>query len=277
MSIFKKGFYAVKQKISSPKLERKPEMDMVMIDKEQDDQYTKDGIDGSLAIVYDIIINAILKLSPMQGDALDISCGSASLLCKIAKEMPLMRFTGLELSSHMIDFAKENVIKYNLKNVDFIQHNMYSLSLIKKKYDLVTWHLALHHCDDEHKVIRVLNGIKKILKEDGTLFIFDINRPKTGKIALYLTEEYDNLWGSWFYQDSLDSYKAAFTFNELEEILNKSDLKDYVHVEPIVGNYFQAIYISKIKKNKVKEISNLKYFWQKQEYFLLKTLFRGKL
>ncbi|MCA9496170.1 MAG: class I SAM-dependent methyltransferase [Nanoarchaeota archaeon] len=277
MSIFKKGFYAFKQRFSSQKLERKPEMDMVMVDKEQDDQYTRDGIDGSLAITYDIIINAILKLSPHKGQALDISCGSASLLCKIAKEMPQMKFTGLELSSHMIDFAKKNVLRYNLKNVSFMQHNMYSLSSIKEKYDLVTWHFALHHCDDDHKVVRVLNGIKKILKEDGTLFIFDINRPKTGKMALYLTEEYDNLWGSWFYQDSLDSYKAAFTFEELEEILKKSDLKDYVHVQPILGNYFQAIYISKTKNKDVKHVSNLKFFWQKHEYFLLKNLFRGRL
>ena len=89
---------ALQQRFLNQKLRRRPEPDMVMYDQEQDEQYTRDGESGSLSILYDLIINTVRKHSPLRGEALDICCGSGQLLCKLAKSMPDVHFTGIDLS-----------------------------------------------------------------------------------------------------------------------------------------------------------------------------------
>ena len=270
------------QKFGTQTLRRQPEMDMVMKDEAQDLEYSLDGEVGSLAILYDLVIEEVLRRSPIQGRALDISSGAGQLLSKLAREMPQMNFLGTDLSEHMIAIAAKNANTYGVKNVQFIKQDMYRLlDLIQTEgehcFDLITWSLALHHCETSDQVILVFNSIARLLKPNGTLIIFDINRPKTGALAVKFADEFNANQGSWYYQDSLDSYKAAFTFQELEAILQRSDLKNAVHFKPVVGDFFQFIRVSKTLNKKVKNRSNLKYFWQKRDLAFLKLSLLGKL
>ena len=270
----KKVIVSLKQKYLKQELRRKPEMDMVMYDKDQDEQYTKDGEEGSLAILYDLIINGVSSYAPEKGQALDICCGSGQLLCKLAKQLPGINFTGLDLSPNMIEFAKKSRKNYEVKNVDFTIGSMYDLDKIfEQKFDLITWFLALHHCECTQDVISVFNQIAQLIEEDGTIFIFDIIRPKTGKIALQYADVFNSQQGDWYYQDSLDSYKAAFTFQEMADMLKKSDLKNYLHIEPILSNFHQAIIISKHKNKKFKKARNLKKLSQKIDYYFLRKFY----
>lgn len=68
------------QKFGTQTLRRQPEMDMVMKDEAQDLEYSLDGEVGSLAILYDLVIEEVLRRSPIQGRALDISSGAGQLL-----------------------------------------------------------------------------------------------------------------------------------------------------------------------------------------------------
>jgi ubiquinone/menaquinone biosynthesis C-methylase UbiE len=270
----KKLYFALMQRFAKRTLARQPEMDILMLDRSQNAEYTRDGEDGSLATVYELIVNAILRLSPLEGKALDICCGSASLLCKIAKAMPQMQFLGVDLSANMLEFAAEQKSKYGLKNLRFQRADMYNLDKeLEAPFDLITWHLAMHHCTDEAAVIRVLKQIPKLLKPGGTLFVFDINRPKTGDLALLMADIFNCRQGDWFYQDSLDSYKAGFSFEEVEEILKKAELKNVKHVEPMISNIFHAFYISQTDNVDVPRVAQLKHLWQKVDYVLLRTFF----
>ncbi|MCB9757046.1 MAG: methyltransferase domain-containing protein [Candidatus Omnitrophica bacterium] len=262
------------QKFSKQTLARQPEMDILMLDRSQNEQYTRDGETGSLAIIGDLIINAILRLSPPTGKALDICCGSASLLCKLASAMPQMQFLGVDLSQNMLEYAQEHRDQYGLKNLTFKQADMYKLNdFIEPPYDLITWHMAMHHCNDQEAVLRVLNQIPQLLKPNGTLFVFDINRPKTSALALMMADTYNRTQGNWYYQDSLDSYKAAFSFQEVEDILKRSHLKNVHHIEPAFMNMFQAFYISQTDKPQASRVANLSYLWQKIDYHMLKMSF----
>lgn len=279
MKALYKLYLSVLQRVLPQKLDRMPEMDLVMLDREQDEEYNRDGEEGVLASVYEIVANAISRIAPATGEALDICCGSAQLLCKVAKVNRGLHFTGLDYSNHMLQFARENKIRYAVPHVDFQRGDMYHLDQIWKPrhFDLITWHFAMHHCETEDQVVAVFNQIAALVKEKGSVFVFDIRRPKTGKIALEYAEVYNNMWGDWFYQDSLDSYKAAFTFEEVERLLSQSDLKKYHHVEPVIGNMFQAIWISSSRKPPINSISNLKHNWQKEDYQFLKVVFGDKI
>ena len=278
MQTYKKLSLALQQRIRPQQLTRKKEMDLVMLDREQVDQYNKNGEDGGLAVLYDFIINTLLKIAPLSGDALDICCGPAQLMLRNAQAMPNMHFTGLDLSPRMLAFGAENQSRMNVRNASFKAGSMYELEAqFDHRFDLITWSDAMHHCDNEENVIKVLNQISRILKEDGCLLIFDFIRPKTGKLALELSNLYARPFGDWLFQDNLDSYKAAFTFEETEEILRASKLKNWRHIEPIIGNMFQMIIISKATRADAPTVSNLKHGWQKLDYNFLQTLFAGKI
>jgi 2-polyprenyl-3-methyl-5-hydroxy-6-metoxy-1,4-benzoquinol methylase len=270
-------YLGLMQRVAPQKLARQPEMDVVMYDQEQDEQFTRDGRDGALAVLYQLIVESILKLSPISGRALDLGCGSGQLLCKIASEMPEMRFTGLDLSANMLDFARRSRAQYDLDNVSFRQGSWFDVDgLGRSNYDLVTWHLALHHCDSADDVVRVVDAAAELVKPEGTLILFDIIRPKTGRLAVHLADLYSMRWGSWFYQDTLDSYKAAFTFGEMEDILNRSRLDDYVHVEPLAFNFWQIAFVSHQRNRPVRARSHLTRWWQKRDYMLLKAFFGSR-
>jgi ubiquinone/menaquinone biosynthesis C-methylase UbiE len=271
-------FIGLHQKFGAQQLGRQPEMDVVMYDHEQDEQFTKDGEDGSLAVLYQLIVNVLLRRARHRGRALDLGCGSAQLLCKIAQAMPEMHFTGLDLSANMLRFAARTAEQHDVSNVEFLEGSWFDLDAHEpRSFDLVTWHLALHHCDTAEDVIRVVDNAARLVKPDGTVFLFDIIRPKSGRLAVRLADLYSLRWGSWFYQDTLDSYKAAFTYDELEDILRRSRLAGYVHVEPMFFNFWQMAFVSHHVDKAHPPVSNLRRLWQKRDYAMLKLCFGNRI
>lgn len=112
-------YFGLMQRLAPCALERQPEMDILMVDTAQNAEYLRDGEDGSLTIVYDLVVNALLRLAPSSGRALDICCGSASLLCRVASALPDVEFLGTDLSKNMLQFAEEHRQKSGLANLSF--------------------------------------------------------------------------------------------------------------------------------------------------------------
>lgn len=278
--MFGLGYFSMllHQRFGAQRLRRLPEMDMAMLDENQDAQYSRDGEHGALAVLYDFFINSALKISPQRGQALDVACGSGQLLAKLAVALPEMRFIGTDISPHMLGIAEENARRLGASNLRFKKHSMYELdTLAEGQFDLITCSLALHHCDTEDAARQVLSGMWRLLQPRGTLVIFDILRPKTGELALAFANRYNQAEGSWYFQDSLDSYKAAFTFEELEAILKSSGIQGYRHVMPTVGNFFQLAYVTRQRHSRPAQVSHLKYWWQKRDYLMIKLGFLGKI
>jgi 2-polyprenyl-3-methyl-5-hydroxy-6-metoxy-1,4-benzoquinol methylase len=272
-------YVGLKQRLKAQLLERQPEMDVVMYDQEQDEQFTRDGEEGSLAVLYELIVDTLRKLAPDSGRALDLGCGSGQLLCKIAAALPELHFTGLDLSANMLRFAERSARELAVANVDFVQGSWFELEKLEAgPFDLITWHLALHHCDTAADVRRVVDSATDRLAPGGAIFLFDIVRPKTGRLAVHLADMYSLRWGSWFYQDTLDSYKAAFSFEELEEILRDSKLKGYRHVEPVFFNFWQMAYVSHgARKQRPPRRSHLRRWWQRRDLAMLRACFAGRV
>lgn len=268
----------MRQKLGQQRLRRQPEMDIVMKDEEQDLEYSRDGDDGALAVTYEIIIRALLKRSPLSGEALDVSCGSAQLLCKTALAMPNMRFLGTDLSEQMLSLARKNAAAYRVENVELRTLDMFRIDTLgMHRFDLVTWCFAMHHCETAAQVVNVLDGMARVVKPGGTVFVFDINRPKTGPLAVALADLYNARQGSWFYQDALDSYKAAFSYDEVARILAGSELASARHVKPRFGDFFQLVCLSSTENHGVSPRSSLRYPWQKLDYSILRLGFAGQL
>lgn len=271
-------FYAlVKQRFGEQRLRRQPEMDSIMIDREQDLQYSRDGHDGALAVLYEFVLHALLRRAPDAGEALDVATGSGQLLSKLAAAMPRMRFLATDLSPHMLSLAEANARRAGAGNVETKAHSMFDLeSLGRGPFDLITWCFAAHHSPTADDAVRALNGMARLLKPDGTLFVFDIQRPKTGELALAFADRYNQSQGAWYYQDSLDSYKAAFTFDEFDRVLERSTLRGWVHASPRLGNFFQMAMISRTRRTDVLRRPPLPRLWQRRDYLLMRLGFAGR-
>lgn len=272
--------FGIQQKLGRQRLERVPEPSLVMASEEQDKEYNRAAFLSGLNVSYEFIINYLPKISPRKGEALDICCGSGQLLIPITKEMPEMHFTGVDLSDAMLQLCEKNKKENKASNVDFKKADMTKLLDIfpPKSFDLITWHNALHHCATEDDVIAVLNSISQLITDDGTVFIFDLVRVKTEALLVdFLNHTAKNL-GEYFYNDTYDSYGAAFTYEELGNILKRSQLKNYRHIQPVFFGIIQMIVVSHTKNHiSRRSASRLMNFKQKMDYNLLRMTLAGKI
>lgn len=274
--------FALKQTHKKYKTQRKPEPNNVMDSIEADRQYTLAGEKGNLSLIYELLLFKLNRLIPRndQFNGLDIACGSGQLICKIANDFKNVNFTAFDYSSEMLELAEETKNKYGCSNISFKKADMLNLEseFEEKSFDIITWNFAMHHTDSSEEVIEIINSALKLLKEDGVLFIFDMERAKTNEIAFGLSKLHSLEFGIEHFIDTYNSYLAAYSFDEVEKILQASNWKNYRHIHPVIGNFIQIIYTKKTEINfkRKPNFNNLNYNSKrfKSNYYMLKSVFK---
>jgi len=104
---------------------------------------------------------------------LDAGCGSGRIMNHLAARFPQSQFTGMDLSSEGVAFARAEAAEKKLKNTEFIVHDLtdFDETAPSEQFDLVTTFDAIH---DQGQPLRVLKGIYKALKPDGMYLMQDI-------------------------------------------------------------------------------------------------------
>lgn len=107
----------------------------------------------------------ILRQLSFQGseNILDIGCGDGKITALISGYIPQGKILGLDLSSDMIEFARNNFISSDYKNISFLQQDASSLSF-HDKFDIIFSSFALHWVKDFYAFMIRVN---KALKENG--------------------------------------------------------------------------------------------------------------
>ncbi len=240
----KKTYHIIVQRLSKQRLHRRPEPESSTDDQEIIKGNLNDGLNGSLAVVYGII-STILDRYDFDNprNALDIGTGTGILLAKLAQLFPETSFTGIDISQAMLEIAQETTKKY--KNIYLMLCNLHNLKATfdGKTFDLITWSLGLHHLKNNEEASKTISMLTDLLSPHGRLFIFDIERPKTLSGARFLADTFNNKYGYPYYQDSLNSYLAAFSYQEMEEIIKAASVKTYLHKRPFFINIFQYVII----------------------------------
>ncbi len=210
----------------------------------------EDGVNGGLSILYALVCLILGSYNlPSSGESLDIGFGTGLMLKKLANLFPDMKFTGIDLSEEMLKKARGVV--GSCPNVELMLLDLYELESYfeDKKFDLITWILGLHHCNTVEDAERAISILLNLLKPGGILFVFDLERPKLQKFARYLSEF--NLDVNLAYiQNSYQSQRAAFSYNEVENILSNINVKDYLHFHPFIGTVYQYIFIPAVKRRR---------------------------
>jgi len=101
---------------------------------------------------------------------LDVGCGTASMLIKLARKNPGSYFLGIDLSEEMIKKARKKSI--GLKNLEFKVLEVSKLNYPKDSFDYITSTISFHHWPEQEKALGRLHGL---LKPGGKLIIADLS------------------------------------------------------------------------------------------------------
>jgi len=116
---------------------------------------------------------AATQVGQKQQPVLDLCCGTGRL-SRFFLERDF-RVVGLDLSEHMIVYARENNLEYVVaKQADFIQGDAADFELDEKFGFTISTYDALNHLPDAEALVRCFRCVFDHLL-DGSYFIFDLN------------------------------------------------------------------------------------------------------
>ncbi len=151
---------------------------------EEKNEYPFAGYKCVLGRIYEIV------MTKEKAKILDIGFGTAVLTSKIYEKG--FEIWGQDFSEKMIETAKEKMPNAHLYLGD-IKDGLKS-ELKNNQYDFILSTYALHHLEDEEKVL-LINELKSYLKEDGLIVVGDVafrSRDKLNKCRINAGDKWDS-------------------------------------------------------------------------------------
>lgn len=197
---------------------RVAEPDLVMDNPENVAAYLYAGReDGSLQPIYLFQCAQACEVIKPGDTVVDLGCGPATQLAMIARLNPDSKFLGVDLSSEMLEKGEEYIKSQKLGNVEFKQADISDLtsSFQDKSVDAVVSTLAFHHLPDLQALNQTFAEIRRILKQDGGLYIADLGHMKSEASIRDFAYQYADSQPDLFIEDYLNSLRAAFFFEDV--------------------------------------------------------------
>ncbi|MEG4446958.1 methyltransferase domain-containing protein [Microcoleus sp. AT9_B5] len=161
-------------------------------------------------------------LGPVFGNVLDAGTGTARIPIALCELRPEWKLTCIDLSANMLKVGAENVEKAGARS-------QISLELIDAKampypdnyFDMVISNSIIHHLPDP---LPFLQEVKRVLKPQGAILLRDLLRPEKAEIRDNLVNLYAGDCNAHQKQLFSDSLQAAFTLDEVEEMMQNAGL-----------------------------------------------------
>lgn len=152
----------------------------------------------------------------------DLGCGPAGVLLRLASAVPGVRVTGVDGSAPMLRLGRQAVRDAGREaQIDLVQGSMPGLALDVHAFDAVISKDLLHHLHDPS----VLWGEARRLGRSGAaVFVMDLFRPVTIEDARAMTHAVVAREDPVLQQDFYNSLLAAFTVDEVRDQLRQACL-----------------------------------------------------
>ncbi len=181
-------------------------------------------------VIKRILTPALGKFPESPALVLDFGCGTGHLLKQLRR---VSKRRNLELFLHGIDISDEiiNVARRNLssdeKSVVQVQLASYDGQIMTypdNHFDIVATSLSLHHWEEP---VHVLNKIRRVIKPDGYVVIFDLRRDAAPFWHRFLRMISQRIVPKALKKvnEPMGSLLAAYTLDELGKIFSESDWK----------------------------------------------------
>lgn len=165
-----------------------------------------------------------IQLGPQSGLILDAGTGTARIPIIICQQCSEWKIIGIDLAQNMLLIGSKNVEQAALKTQIALELvDSKQLPYRDQQFDMVISNSLVHHLPDP---LPFLREIKRVLKPYGGILIRDLIRPADEAIMNAMVDsigtEYDEQQKMLF----RDSLHAAFTLDEVNELLQKAGLED---------------------------------------------------
>ena len=204
---------------------------------------TDSGIQGEFNVqIYDqmmrrlrdrgwIETDAILASGINHGLALEIGPGPGYLGLEWLSKTEATQLKGLDISSDMVQVAEANATEYGFltTRASYTVSNARSLPFEAESFDAVFSNGSLHEWESP---VLIFNEIVRVLKPGGRYFVSDMRRDMPFFIRWFLLF---SAKPREIRPGLTTSINAAYTQMEIEEILRKTDMRDFKVKQGMIG------------------------------------------
>ena len=167
-------------------------------------------------------VDRLVALGASTGHFLDVGTGPAQIPILLVQRCPDIRITAIDLSEEMLKIAKRRVEEVGLTDrITLELIDAKTLPYPDNTFDGLISNSIIHHI---HDAMSALKEMGRVARPQGTVLIRDLIRPETPEDAqtfvdLYAADDTP-------YQQKLyyDSFLAAFTIAEVNEMLTQMDM-----------------------------------------------------
>jgi ubiquinone/menaquinone biosynthesis C-methylase UbiE len=191
----------------------------IMADPEQVLAYAQ----ADFATSNQLFVDQLLVDFPhMHGNALDIGCGPADVLIRLAKRCPELRVTAIDGSAAMIKAARQAVRAAQLEpQITLLQGHIPGLPLEAHSYDALLSKDLLHHLPQP---MVLWSEVRRLARPGAALFMMDLFRRATPAEARAIVESVAANEHPLLKADFYNSLCAAFTITEVQDQLRAAGL-----------------------------------------------------
>lgn len=163
-------------------------------------------------------VDSIIASGVRGGDVLEIGPGPGYVGLELAKRICPSSLTGCEISPAMLCFAEKNAAEYGIP-ARYVLGNCMEMPFADGSFDTVISNGSLHEWENP---IRAFNEIWRVLRRGGRYCITDLRRDvhPLKKAAVYLSTRPKEMRPG-----LISSLNAAYTVNEITELLRHSELR----------------------------------------------------
>lgn len=174
-------------------------------------------------------VERVVALGAKTGHFLDVGTGPAQIPILLAQRCPDIHLTAIDLSEEMLKIAKRHVAAAELAERITLEHvDAKTLPYPDNTFDGLISNSIVHHIHDS---LRALKEISRVVKPGGLVLIRDLVRPETPEAAQVFVDKYAAEDTPYQQQLYYDSFLAAFTIAEVNEMLAQMDLPGAVVVQ----------------------------------------------
>jgi ubiquinone/menaquinone biosynthesis C-methylase UbiE len=184
--------------------------------------------------VYARFVAGALSLGVSKGTGLDLGTGPGDVAVEIARALPELQMTGLDLAAHMVEKASRRSARTGLNGRDLWLHgDGHVLPFADGSLDLIVSSFSLHHWEDP---LRIMNEMARVLRRPdperripaGRYYIADVCREANLLQRLFAYASIPAvslpLGSYWRCGGYYESVRAGYTRDEARQLLEESNL-----------------------------------------------------
>ncbi len=158
-------------------------------------------------------------------NVLDLGCGDAYQLSTIMDGRQISSYTGIDLSSAVLEYTKQNLANINIPFSLLAGPMEMEIDKITNTYNLIYSSYAFHHLQDEEK-LELLKKCYAKLDAGGVLILIDHFKEDGQDRDDYIDEYVDNIKTNWLHitseeNDLIEEHMRGYDFPTTEQQIIK--------------------------------------------------------